>query len=142
MSTETLISHSPEETQALAARIVAGLPGRAVLALHGDLGSGKTCFVQGVARALGIRRAITSPTFTIINEYAGARRLHHIDLYRLPGPDDALHLGFEDYMHAEGLTVVEWAERAGDLVPPDAVHLHFEALPDPTERRIRIQYPE
>ena len=138
MKEETVVSKSPEETWALAQSLAQDRPRRLVLALHGELGSGKTCFVQGLAMALGIQRAITSPTFTVINEYRGGTPLHHIDLYRLNSPDEALAIGFEDYMEAEGVTAVEWAERAGDLIPPRAIHLYFQAGPDSNERRIRI----
>ena len=142
MSVEDIVSRSPEDTHALARRLLARLPGRAVLALHGDLGSGKTCFVQGLARALGIRRAVTSPSFTMINEYPGTRPLCHIDLYRIRGPDEALSLGLEEYLHADWITAIEWAERAGDLIPRQAIHLHFARAADPDERTIRLVYPD
>ena len=141
MTTEKHSSRSPEETRELARQVLAQLPARAVLALHGELGSGKTCFVQGLAAALGVRQPVTSPTFIMINEYPGARPLHHIDLYRLRNPDEALSLGFEEYLEADGITAVEWAERAGDLIPASAVHIHFERAEDPEERTIRVCYP-
>lgn len=119
-------TRSPEETWAVAEKIAAQLPARAILALHGELGAGKTCFVQGLARALGIHRPITSPTFTLVQEYRlAARRLVHIDLYRIASPDELLHLGFEDYLLEDGVVAIEWAERAGDLLPPDTRHLYF-----------------
>ena len=139
MSQERRVSHSPEETRQIAGSLVRGRRGRAVFALHGDLGSGKTCFVQGLAAALGIRRAITSPTFTVINEYKAPRPLVHIDLYRLNSPDEALGIGFDDYMEADAVTAVEWAERAGDLVPDDAIHIYFEAMKGSNERLIEIR---
>ncbi len=118
-------TRTPEETWAVAAQIAARLPIRVVLALHGELGAGKTCFVQGLARALGITRPITSPTFTLVQEYRASRRLVHIDLYRIGSPDELLHLGFEDYLQEDGVVAIEWAERAGDLLPPDTHHLYF-----------------
>jgi tRNA threonylcarbamoyladenosine biosynthesis protein TsaE len=131
----------PEATWRLAGELLERLPaGRAVIALQGDLGSGKTCFVQGLALALGIRVPVTSPTFTVINEYPGARPLYHIDLYRLHGPDEVLALGFEDYLESDGITAVEWPERAGDLLPPDTVHVHLTALAQPDERLISISF--
>jgi tRNA threonylcarbamoyladenosine biosynthesis protein TsaE len=142
VGTEHIVSRSPEDTYDLARILLARLPARAVLALHGDLGSGKTCFVQGLARALGIQRAVTSPTFTMINEYPGPRPLCHIDLYRIHGPDEALSLGLEEYLHADGITAIEWAERAGDLIPRQAFHLHFERTSDPDERAIRLVCPD
>ena len=87
MTHSPIISHSVEDTWNIARSLIDQLPDRAVLALHGELGSGKTCFVQGLAAALDISQAITSPTFTIVNEYSGTRPLYHIDLYRLNSPD-------------------------------------------------------
>ena len=141
LRTEILESDSPAATAALAERVLARLRGRAVLALHGELGSGKTCFVQGLAAALGLSAMATSPTFTLVHEYRGARPLVHIDLYRIRDADDALQLGFEDYLAGEGVCAVEWPERAADLFPPDTVHLFFEVLPEPDRRRITIRWP-
>ena len=139
--TEILESDSPAATAAVAERVLARLPGRAVLALHGELGSGKTCFVQGLAVALGLRAIVTSPTFTLVHEYRGARPLVHIDLYRIRDADDALQLGFEEYLAGEGLCAVEWPERAEALLPPDTVHLLFEVLAESDRRRITIRWP-
>jgi tRNA threonylcarbamoyladenosine biosynthesis protein TsaE len=139
MKTQEVITRSAEETQRLAGRIASEFKGPAVLALHGELGSGKTCFVKGVARALGIERNITSPTFIIINEHRGRRPLYHVDLYRIRTPDEALCLGLDEYLHADGITVIEWAERAGDLIPEDALHIEFETRPRANERLIRIR---
>lgn len=118
-------TQTPEETWAVAAQLAARLPVRSVLALHGELGAGKSCFVQGLAQALGIIRPITSPTFTLVQEYQGSCRLVHMDLYRIGSPDDLLHLGFEEYLLQDGVMAIEWAERAGDLLPPEAHHLYF-----------------
>jgi len=138
MSSRTVISKSPEETQALAASLLATLGKGTVLALHGELGSGKTCFVQGLAAALGVHQAVTSPTFTLINEYTGRWPLYHLDLYRIGGTGNLAGLGLEDYMEPDGLTVIEWAERASDLLPESALHLYFEALADRDARSIKI----
>ena len=137
-----LESSSPRETRRIAARLLATLTGPAVLALHGELGSGKTCFVQGLAAALGVAQPVTSPTFTLINEYAGARRLYHIDLYRVRGPDEVLALGFEEYLEAGGVVAVEWPERAAGLIPPHAIHVTLAALDAPGRRSITIERPE
>jgi tRNA threonylcarbamoyladenosine biosynthesis protein TsaE len=134
-----VISRGAQDTQNLARALARSLPRKATLALHGELGSGKTCFVKGLAAALGIRRTITSPTFTMINEYRGALPLYHIDLYRLARPDDVLALGFLEYIEADGVKAIEWAERAGDLLDPAAIHVWFEPLPDPDARRITIR---
>lgn len=134
-------SNSPGNTHALAADLLRDLPARAVLALHGDLGSGKTCFVQGLAAALGVESPVTSPTFTIVNEYRGRLPLFHIDLYRLGGPEEALAFGIEEYFEGAGITAIEWAERAGDVLPDDALHIDFTVLSAPQARLIRIHRP-
>ena len=139
MNTRTITSNSIDDTHALAAEIANGSQGRLVLALHGELGAGKTCFVQGIAAALGIERPVTSPTFIIINEYPGVRPLYHIDLYRINSPDEALTIGLDEYLDSNGITAIERAERAGDLLPADAVHIYFDSLENPDSRRIRIE---
>lgn len=134
-----ILSRSPEETWKIAAALLTEVPGRAILALHGELGAGKTCFVQGLALALGIAQPVTSPTFTIVNEYRAGRPLHHIDLYRLGGPDEIVALGFDEYLEADGVTAIEWAERASGLLPPATIHIQFTSLPNPDERLILIR---
>ena len=138
----TLTSHSEEETRKIARMLIKDLSLPAVLALHGDLGSGKTAFVQGLADALGITEPVTSPTFTLVNEYCGKTHLYHIDVYRLAKPEDALFIGIEDYFLKKGLVAIEWAERAGDLVPENALHVTFKALPASDHRRITISRGE
>lgn len=123
----SVTTRSPEETRALAAELAAELGPGSVLALHGDLGAGKTCFIQGFAAALGITEPVTSPTYTLIGEYEGRLRLHHIDLYRLSGPQEALGLGLEEYFDAGGITAIEWAERADGLLPPGVLHIRIIA---------------
>ena len=148
MKTRTVISKSPEETQALAATLAAELSTRggsasggksgAVLALHGELGSGKTCFVQGLARALGVRQAVTSPTFTIVNEYRGRRPLIHMDLYRISDPEELLSIDFENYLDTKGIIVIEWAERAGNWLPGNTMHIYFKTGTDLNKRMITM----
>ena len=139
MKPRTVISKSPEETRALAASLLPALGKGAVLALHGELGSGKTCFVQGLAAAMGVRQVVTSPTFTLVNEYAGRLPLYHLDLYRLCGAKDLAGLGLDDYLDPDGITVIEWAERAADLLPESAWHLYFATLSDPEMRTITVE---
>jgi len=134
-------SHSVRDTHTLAGHLLKQLPGRVVLALCGDLGSGKTCFVQGLAAALGVERPVTSPTFTLVHEYQGERPLVHVDLYRLNDSLEALMLGLEEYFEGDGITAVEWAERAEDIFPPDMIRITFEALPDSHSRRITVRSP-
>lgn len=115
---------------ALAAQIATQCGDAGVVALHGELGAGKTCFAQGLAAALGVSGPVTSPTFTIVNEYPTARaRLVHMDLYRLHDPDEVLAMGFEEYLDGHTIMAIEWPERAGDLLPADTLHVHI-ALAD------------
>ena len=138
MSDQEVITHSPAETHRLAKRLLARLPPRAVLALHGDLGSGKTCFVQGLGKALGIKQAVTSPTFALVHEYEGRRPLVHVDLYRIRSVADAEMMGLEEYFDADGIVAIEWAERTAALLPPHTIHIHFEALAAAGDRRITV----
>jgi tRNA threonylcarbamoyladenosine biosynthesis protein TsaE len=134
-----VVTHSPEETRRLAADLLRELKPGAVLALHGDLGAGKTCFVQGLAAALGVHHPVNSPTFVLIHEYPSTPPLYHADLYRIRDADDAFGLGLEEYFKSDGITVIEWAERATEILPPNAWHLHFEVGQDLTERIITIE---
>ncbi len=111
-----------------------------VLALSGELGSGKTCFAGGLAAGLGVSEdfAITSPTFTLINEYPARVRLYHMDVYRLAGDTDLADLGYDDILSAGGVVVIEWADRIGRAIPESAMHIHFEYL-DETRRKITIR---
>ena len=136
---KTIVSHSPEETRRVAVDLLAELKPGAVLALHGELGAGKTCFVQGLAAALDVHQPVSSPTFTLIHEYASNPPLYHADLYRIRDAGDAFGLGLEEYLGGDGITVIEWAERATELLPPDTWHLTFEVGNDLTERIITIQ---
>jgi tRNA threonylcarbamoyladenosine biosynthesis protein TsaE len=131
-------THSPEETWELAAELAGDLGPGTVMALHGDLGAGKTCFIQGYAAALGIAEPVTSPTYTLIGEYEGRLPLHHIDLYRLSGPEEALGLGLEEYFDVNGITAIEWAERAEGLLPPDLLHIQINADQHTGKRTFRI----
>lgn len=136
---QQIVSHSSEQTHRIAAEFCASLSDHAVLALYGDLGSGKTCFVQGLAAAMGITEPVTSPTFTLVNEYRGTSRLTHVDLYRLNSPDEALAMGFEELVETDGITAIEWAERAEDLLPADTIRLRFETPANGTTRLITIK---
>jgi tRNA threonylcarbamoyladenosine biosynthesis protein TsaE len=108
----TYISHSPAETEALGERWGRAAQAGLVLALSGDLGAGKTQLVKGLARGLGVAVRVHSPTFTLVNEYAGGRlRLFHLDLYRLETPAQLRSAGVEEYLQPDGVAVIEWAER-------------------------------
>jgi len=130
----TLVTSSPEETERLG-RAMAAILTRGVIALRGDLASGKTCFVRGMAQEIGAPLAVHSPTFTLINEYGDARKLYHFDLYRLHGPYEVEDLGSTELFEADGLCAVEWAERADGLLPDSRMDIAFEHAGD-DQRRI------
>ena len=109
-----------------------------MIALHGNLGAGKTCFTQGLAQAAGIKEPVCSPTYTLISEYQGTVPFYHIDLYRLGGPEEAFDLGLDEYLETDGITVIEWAERAAELIPLDAVHIRLTRGDDEYMRTIEI----
>jgi tRNA threonylcarbamoyladenosine biosynthesis protein TsaE len=132
------ISNSPSDTWKIAAQFFQSLEIPAVLALHGNLGAGKTCFAQGLAQAAGVKEPVCSPTYTIISEYRGAVPFHHIDLYRLGGPGEAFDLGLDEYLEAGGITVIEWAERAAELLPPSTIHIRIERGESEEQRIIEI----
>lgn len=131
-------THSPEETEALGQRLARCLAAGSVVALYGDLGAGKTAFVRGMARGLEIEESVTSPTFTIVNEYPGDPPLFHFDMYRLKNAGELYDIGWEDYLDRGGICVTEWSENVEEALPEDAVRVVFERLSD-TDRRIRIE---
>ncbi len=132
------ISSSPSNTWKIAAEIFQTLEKPAIIALHGNLGAGKTCFTQGLAQAAGVTEPVCSPTYTLISEYQGTIPFHHIDLYRLSGSQEALDLGLDEYLESDGLTVIEWAERAAELIPPNAIHVRLERGGEEQVRTIEI----
>lgn len=131
-STE-IITHSAAQTFRVGERIGRLLRAGDVVCLQGDLGSGKTCLTQGIGAGLKVKGTINSPTFVFINEHAPADSgpyLYHVDLYRINDPFDALALGLEDYMYGDGVTVIEWAERATDLLPPERLWVILRYIDD------------
>lgn len=136
----TYTVHSLEETWRVAAEVAEQLTPGMVLALTGDLGAGKTTFMQGVAFALGVKRPITSPTFTLCQEYQTPKfKLVHMDLYRLNGPDDLLTIGFPEHLESGAVVAVEWPERGGDLIPPDALHISLTLSDEAETRTIEVE---
>ena len=119
------ISHSEAETEAFGERLAAALSPGAVVAYRGGLGMGKTAFTRGLARGLGCRGRVTSPTFTIVNEYEGDIPLFHFDLYRLGSSDELFDIGWEDYLARGGVCAVEWSERAEDAFDGSTVRIDF-----------------
>lgn len=130
-------SSSVAETKALAEKFAATLKGGEIVCLEGDLGAGKTTFTRYLAAALGAKGAVSSPTFCIVQEHADAK-LVHMDLYRLSGEDDVLAIGWEDYLDRGYTIIIEWPERAGSLIPPDAVRIFFRHGEGEDERLVEF----
>lgn len=118
-------TQAPEETEALGAALAELLPPGAVLALEGGLGSGKTCFVRGMARVLAPEAAVHSPTFTLVNEYGPGPTLIHADFYRLENPAEVADLGYAELFGETTVCAIEWAERAGPLLPEAHIVVAF-----------------
>ena len=134
----TYTTNSPEQTEALGAALAKVLPAGTILAYRGDLGAGKTAFTRGLARGLGCTDLVTSPTYTIVNEYLGGRLpLFHFDMYRLASSDDLWDIGWEDYLDRNGICAVEWSENVDDAME-GAVYITIEKLGEET-RRITIE---
>ena len=132
------ITHSPEETEAVGAALAQVLTPDTILAYRGDLGAGKTAFTRGLARGLGCREPVTSPTYTIVNEYLSGRiPLFHFDMYRLRSADDLWGIGWDDYLDRNGVCAVEWSENVADAME-DAVFVTIEKIGDES-RRITIE---
>ena len=132
------ITTSPEETENIGAALGRALPGGTVIAYRGDLGAGKTAFTRGLARGLGYREPVTSPTYTIVNEYLGGRLpLFHFDMYRLASSDDLFDIGWEDYLDRGGICAVEWSENVADAME-DAVTVTIEKTGE-NARRVTIE---
>ena len=132
------ITNSPEETEALGAALGKRLPAGTVIAYRGDLGAGKTAFVRGMARGMGLTCRVSSPTFTIVNEYLGERELIHFDMYRLSGAEELFDIGWEDYISRGAVCVVEWSENVQDAFFGDEIKVTIDKLSD-TGRRISIE---
>ena len=132
------LTNSPEETEKIGAALANILPPGTVLAYRGDLGAGKTAFTRGLARGLGYEEPVTSPTYTIVNEYLGGRLpLFHFDMYRLASADDLWDIGWEDYLERGGICAVEWSENVEEAME-GAISVTIEKLGE-TTRRITIE---
>ena len=123
----TFISNSPTETEAIGRRLAEEIGVGSILALKGDLGSGKTVFVKGLVAGLGSRVDVTSPTFTILHEYRGGRApVYHFDFFRLEKRESVARLGLDDYFFGDGVSVIEWADRFPEFIPQQARWILFE----------------
>jgi tRNA threonylcarbamoyladenosine biosynthesis protein TsaE len=133
------ISNSVEETEKIAAEFAGSLSASQCVAIHGDLGAGKTQFVRGMVRGIGGEiRQVSSPTFVLLNVYPGGRlTVYHLDAYRVTGSEDFEGIGFTELLEQGGIVVVEWAERIAAILPPGNIPVRIETL-GPTSRRIQI----
>ena len=136
-------SNCEKDTEELGARFAHALPaeGGVVVAMFGDLGAGKTAFVRGMAKGLGLDARVSSPTFTIVNEYPGKRELIHFDLYRLSSADELFDIGWEDYLSRGAVCVTEWSENVEDAFEGDEIRVTIAKTGD-SSRRITIEAPE
>ena len=133
------ITNSAQETEALGEKVGRSLMPGAVLAYTGDLGAGKTAFTRGLARGLEIPEQITSPTFTIVNEYEGGRLpLFHFDMYRLGSSDELFDIGWEDYLARDGVCAVEWSENVEDILDTDTIRVDIRRGESDDQRLITI----
>lgn len=137
-NTLDFISHSEAQTRRLGARLAAWLSPGDVLALMGDLGSGKTRWVQGVCLGLGVSDPVISPTFTLVNEYQGRYPVYHIDLYRLTDVAETTTFGLDDYLYGSGVSLIEWADRAKKFLPPEHLTVELHHLEE-TKRRVVLR---
>ena len=125
--TQTFQTHSPEETQAIGEQFGQTLKRGDVVALIGDLGAGKTCLTQGIARGVGIftDQVVNSPSYTLINEYDGEIPVYHIDLYRLEHHGEIVELGLEEYLEGDGICIIEWADRMLEMLPEHHIRMQI-----------------
>lgn len=129
------VSHSYIETEQIAEKFALNLKGGEILAFTGELGMGKTCFVRGLARGLGFKGEVSSPTFALINEYIGGRlNLYHFDMYRVNGWEDLYSTGFFDYTELNGVVAVEWSENISGALPDSTVFIKIERIDDNTRK--------
>ena len=140
-----IITHSPEETEQIGFDVAElinkdpSLP--SFIALYGDLGVGKTAFTRGFARFFGIS-GVKSPTYTVVNEYRGASRIFHFDMYRITDGDDLYSIGYDDYVETDGYCIAEWSENVEDFLPDDAIFVTISRVPEnPDQRTIEWSLP-
>ena len=133
-----LVSHSPDETREIGRLLGTAAEGGDVFLLEGPLGAGKTCLTQGIAWGMGVEGYARSPTFVMVTRYRGRLTLHHIDLFRVRDADEAWDLGLEEYLSGDDVCVVEWADRAAEVFPPEAMWLSLQYGATETERVITV----
>ena len=133
------VSHSVDETKDFAKNFAKTLNGGEVLCMYGDLGAGKTAFVQGMAEGLSVSDYVNSPTFTIINEYQGRIPLYHFDVYRISDSDEMYEIGYDEYINSDGVCVIEWAELIEDILPDGIIKVTINKLTLDDDREIIIE---
>ena len=135
-------SNSEQDTETLGRRLGERLEPGAVVAYTGDLGAGKTAFTRGLARGLGVPGQVTSPTFTIVNEYEGGRLpLFHFDMYRLSSADELFDIGWEDFLRRGGVCAVEWSETVRDALEPDTIYVDIRRGAEDNQRILTLHGP-
>ncbi len=130
-------TNSPEDTIQFGNKIGNILKPGMILLLYGDLGAGKTCLASGILKSLGVNEYVTSPTFTLVNEYEGRLSVAHFDLYRLNEPEELYDIGFEEYLYGERVVLIEWPERGGEMIP--STYLKVEITGFENQREIRLE---
>lgn len=133
-----IITHNERETELFGRQLAGQLKAPVVLCLYGELGSGKTALVRGLAEGMGLKCTVSSPTFTIVNEYPGNPDLIHFDMYRLHGADELFDIGWEDYLRRDAILAVEWSENVEDAFDGSEIVIRFEKLSG-TDRRITAE---
>lgn len=136
---QIITTNSPEETEAAGMDLGRRVPDGTVIAMYGDLGAGKTAFVRGLARGMGIDARVSSPTFTIVNEYVGDRTLIHFDMYRLQSADELFDIGWEDYLSRGCVCAVEWSENVAEAIEDGAVRVSMVRGDGDDDRIITIE---
>ncbi|WP_026486903.1 tRNA (adenosine(37)-N6)-threonylcarbamoyltransferase complex ATPase subunit type 1 TsaE [Caldanaerobius polysaccharolyticus] len=137
----TYLSKGLEDTYGFGYRLSNALSKGDIVCLTGQLGAGKTSMVKGIAKGLGVEEDVTSPTFTIVNEYYGRLPLYHFDVYRISMPEEMYEIGFEEYIYGEGVCVIEWADLIKDIIPQGSIWIDIRYLEE-DERTIEIVAPE
>ncbi len=134
-----IVSSSPAMTEEIGEKIAAQLKGGEVIALFGGMGMGKTAFTRGLARGLGIKGGVSSPTFALVHEYHGKLTVYHFDMYRVSGWDDLYSTGFFDYLDTGAVLVIEWSENIESALPPNAIRIEIESGANENERIFHVE---
>lgn len=134
-----LITRGEEETIKVGEELASKLRPGSVVALYGEMGAGKTCFIKGVCRGLGVREEVTSPSFTLLNLYQGRLLVYHFDFFRIQTPEEAWDIGFEEFIYQDGVSLIEWAEKVRDILPEGRIEVFLKRI-NKDLREIQIVY--